>query len=132
MFANITHDTKAEHRRLMVCGVVFLTILALLVALSIAVYDKAFTHYTTVTVKAENAGLQLPQFGDVRRHQLARVRLQSLVSQYGWSLWGAIQSAASSIDFDFYSWGKERFDKADRTFRSPDFERLLEDVTGDD
>ena len=71
-------------------------------------------------------------FGDVRRHQLARVRLQSLVSQYGWSLWGAIQSAASSIDFDFYSWGQERFDKADRTFRSPDFERLLEDVTGDD
>jgi thiamine kinase-like enzyme len=71
-------------------------------------------------------------FGGVRRHQLARVRLQSLVSEYGWSLWGAIQAAASSIDFDFYSWGQERYDKAERTFRSPAFERLLEDVTRDD
>ena len=68
MFANITHDTRAEHRRLLVSGVIFLTILALLVGFSIAVYDKAFTKFTTVTVKAENAGLQLPQFGDVRRH----------------------------------------------------------------
>ncbi len=34
--------------------------------------------------------------------------------QYGWSLWGAIQAAASSLDFDFYGWGQERFDKADR------------------
>jgi phospholipid/cholesterol/gamma-HCH transport system substrate-binding protein len=42
--------------------------MALLVALSIAAYDKAFTHFTTVTVKAHRAGLQLAQFGDVRRH----------------------------------------------------------------
>ena len=31
-------------------------------------------------------------FGGLERHLLARVRLQSLVSQYGWSLWGAIQA----------------------------------------
>jgi len=68
-------------------------------------------------------------FGDVRRHQLARVWLQSLVSEYGWSLWGAIQAAASSIEFDFYSWGQERYDKAERTFRGPRFRQLLEDVT---
>src|SRR6201747_971951 len=68
MFANITHDTKAEHRRLLVSGVGFLTIMAMLVGLSIAVYNKAFTHFTTVTVKADKAGLQLSQFGDVRRH----------------------------------------------------------------
>ena len=68
-------------------------------------------------------------FGGLERHLLARVRLQSLVSQYGWSLWGAIQASASSLDFDFLAWGQERFDKADRTFRGPAFERLLEDVT---
>jgi thiamine kinase-like enzyme len=68
-------------------------------------------------------------FGGLERHLLARVRLQSLVSQYGWSLWGAIQAGASSLDFDFFGWGQERFDKADRTFRGPEFERLLEDVT---
>ncbi len=68
MYVNITHDTKAEHRRLFVFGVVFITLMALLVALSIAVYDKAFSHPTMVTIKAQNAGLQLDQFGDVRRH----------------------------------------------------------------
>ena len=68
MYANITHDTKAEHRRLFVCGVVFMVVLALLVGLSIAVYDKAFSHPTMITIKAQNAGLQLDQFGDVRRH----------------------------------------------------------------
>jgi phospholipid/cholesterol/gamma-HCH transport system substrate-binding protein len=68
MLANITHDSKAEHRRLFMAGVVFLTLLALLVGLAIAVYDKAFSHPTMITIKAQNAGLQLDQFGDVRRH----------------------------------------------------------------
>ncbi len=42
--------------------------MALLIGLSIAVYQKAFSHPTMITIKAENAGLQLAQFGDVRRH----------------------------------------------------------------
>ena len=71
-------------------------------------------------------------FGHADRSRLARVRLQSLVSEYGWSLWGAIQAAASDLDFDFYTWGQERFDKADRTFRGPRLAQLLEDVTRDD
>ena len=70
--------------------------------------------------------------GEPLRHLRARVRLQALVSEYGWALWGAIQAAASSIDFDFFSWGQERFDKAASTFTSPRFERLLEEVVRDD
>jgi thiamine kinase-like enzyme len=68
-------------------------------------------------------------FGAVTPELLARVHLQSLVSQYGWSLWGAIQAAASSLDFDFRSWGQERLDKAAATFRGPRFEQWLADVT---
>lgn len=60
---------------------------------------------------------------------LARVRLQMLCSEYGWSLWGYIQAAASPIDYDFRAWGDERFEKADATFRGPAFTALLEDVT---
>ncbi|MCW2793377.1 MAG: Choline/ethanolamine kinase [Nocardioides sp.] len=71
-------------------------------------------------------------FGRPRASKLARVRLQSLVSEYGWSLWGAIQAGASTLDFDFDTWGQERFDKAARAFAGPDFERLLEDVVRDD
>lgn len=42
--------------------------MGLLVALSIAIYNKAFDTTTTVTVDADQAGLQLPKFGDVRMH----------------------------------------------------------------
>jgi phospholipid/cholesterol/gamma-HCH transport system substrate-binding protein len=68
MLVNITHDTRAEHARLFAAGVAFITVMALLVGLSIAIYDKAFSHPTMVTIKADKAGLQLAKFGDVRRH----------------------------------------------------------------
>jgi phospholipid/cholesterol/gamma-HCH transport system substrate-binding protein len=68
MFVNITHDTKGEHRRLFVAGVAFVAVMALLVGLSIAIYNKSFSHPTLVTIKADKAGLQLAKFGDVRRH----------------------------------------------------------------
>ena len=66
MLVNITHGTPAEHRKLLVAGVAFLTTLALLIGLSIAVYQKAFADVTMITVKADRAGLQLAKFGDVR------------------------------------------------------------------
>lgn len=68
MLVNIYHDSPREHRRLLFLGVVFLTVIALLVALSIAVYDKVFERVTTVTIDADRAGLQLAKFGDVRIH----------------------------------------------------------------
>jgi thiamine kinase-like enzyme len=61
---------------------------------------------------------------------LARVRLQALCSQYGWSLWGFIQAGSSDLDFDFHAWGMHRFEKAARTFASPDFPSLLAEVAG--
>lgn len=69
-------------------------------------------------------------FGEPTRARLARVRLQALCSEYGWSLWGFIQAATSSMDFDFHAWGMERFEKAAATFRGPDLKGLLEDVAG--
>ncbi len=68
MLVNIEHDTPAEHRRLLVAGVVFVTVLATLVGISIAIYQKVFTPVTMITVKADRAGLQLSKFGDVRVH----------------------------------------------------------------
>lgn len=68
-------------------------------------------------------------FGAPARADLARVRLQALCSEYGWSLWGFIQAAASPIEYDFTAWGMERYEKAAARFRSPSFRRLLEDVS---
>ena len=56
---------------------------------------------------------------------LARVRLQALCSEYGWSLWGFIQAGSSALDFDFHEWGMHRFEKAARNFTSPELARLL-------
>jgi thiamine kinase-like enzyme len=67
-------------------------------------------------------------FGDPTPADRARVRVQALCSQYGWSLWGFIQEAASAIDFDFHAWGMERYDKADATFRGGGLPRLLDQV----
>jgi phospholipid/cholesterol/gamma-HCH transport system substrate-binding protein len=66
MLVNVHYDSPAEHRRLLLAGVAFLTVIALLIGLSIAIYQKAFADVTMVTVKADRAGLQLAKFGDVR------------------------------------------------------------------
>jgi phospholipid/cholesterol/gamma-HCH transport system substrate-binding protein len=68
VLVNIHHDSRREHNRLLLAGVVFLTGIAMLVALSIAVYQKTFDRVTMVTIKADRAGLQLSRFGDVRIH----------------------------------------------------------------
>ncbi len=54
--------------------------------------------------------------------------LQALCSEYGWSLWGFIQAAVSPLDFDFWTWGLERFEKARARFGSAEFATMLEDV----
>ncbi len=67
--------------------------------------------------------------GSPSSSHFARARLWGLVSQYGWTLWASIQDGTSSIDFDFWSWGLEKYERAEATFRGPILERLLADVT---
>ncbi|MGH3848004.1 MAG: phosphotransferase, partial [Pseudonocardiaceae bacterium] len=62
------------------------------------------------------------------RHKLARARLFGLMSKYGWTLWASIQHGAATMDFDFWSWGMEKYDRAVAEFTSPEFERLLDCV----
>ena len=68
MLVNVFHDSPAEHRRLAMAGVASIVSIVLLIAFSIAIYDKKFSSSTTVTVMADRAGLQLARFGDVRLH----------------------------------------------------------------
>jgi thiamine kinase-like enzyme len=67
-------------------------------------------------------------YGKRLRHKIARARLQGIVSKYGWTLWGAIQSGSSQLDFDFWGWAMERYDAAVAEFDGPDFTRLLDDA----
>ena len=66
MLVNIHHDNNREHNRLLIAGIASIVAIALLVWLSIAIYNKDFARVTMVTVKADRAGLQLAKFGDVR------------------------------------------------------------------
>lgn len=66
MLVNIHHDSAREHNRLLVAGVAFLTVIALLIGFSIAIYQKTFEKNTMITIQADRAGLQLAKFGDVR------------------------------------------------------------------
>lgn len=78
MLVNIIHDTPREHRRLVLAGIAYLTAMAVLIGLSIAIYQKAFATVTMVTVKADRAGLQLAKFGDVRVHGVLVGQVRSI------------------------------------------------------
>jgi thiamine kinase-like enzyme len=71
-------------------------------------------------------------YGQPLANKAARARLWGLMSKYGWTLWASIQDGVSNIDFDFWGWGMEKFERAVLEFEGPDFERLLEDVRRDD
>jgi thiamine kinase-like enzyme len=60
--------------------------------------------------------------------KVARARLLGLMSKYGWTLWASIQEATSDVDFDFWSWGMEKYERAVAEFDGPDFARLIADV----
>ena len=67
-------------------------------------------------------------YGRPLRNKIARARLWGLMSKYGWTLWGSIQLGISDLDFDFWSWAMEKYDRAVAEFDGPEFEQLLEDV----
>lgn len=71
-------------------------------------------------------------YGRALRHKTARAHLQGIVAKYGWTLWGCIQSASSPLDFDFWAWAMERYEVAVAEFKSPGFDRLLDDVHATD
>jgi thiamine kinase-like enzyme len=67
-------------------------------------------------------------YGRPLRNKVARARLWGLMSKYGWTLWGSIQEAISDLDFDFWGWAIEKYDRAVAEFDGPEFEQLLADV----
>jgi len=84
--------------------------------LSLDQLDELVTHY----------------YGRRLRNRIARARLWGLMSKYGWTLWASIQDGVSDIDFDFWQWGMEKYERAVAEFDGPDFERLLDEVVRED
>ena len=59
------------------------------------------------------------------RHEIARAHLYGVMARYGWTLWASIQASVSPIDFDFWSWGMEKYVRAVEELDGPDLEHLL-------
>ena len=64
-------------------------------------------------------------YGEATDPRLARMSLQMIMSDVGWTLWAAIQAQISTIDYDFMGWAEERWARAEGMLDGPDFERWL-------
>lgn len=51
-------------------------------------------------------------FGEATPSRLARLRLNMIMSDVGWTLWAAIQARISTIEYDFWGWAVERWERA--------------------
>ncbi len=58
------------------------------------------------------AALCAAYFGRDDARQLARMNLFALMSDVGWTLWGAIQAKISAVDFDFRGYFNGRWERA--------------------
>jgi len=67
-------------------------------------------------------------FGEPYPDKLARMKLNMIMSDVGWTLWAAIQANISTIDFDFWGWAVERWGRATAKMDGSDFEGWLEAV----
>ena len=67
-------------------------------------------------------------YGRPLRNKVARARAWGLMSKYGWTLWGSIQDGISDLDFDFWGWAMEKYERAVEELDGPQFERLLHEV----
>jgi thiamine kinase-like enzyme len=64
-------------------------------------------------------------FGRSDPRQLARMNLFALMSDVGWTLWGAIQAKISAIDYDFKGYYTTRWNRAQLVMESDRFRELL-------
>ena len=64
-------------------------------------------------------------FGKPYPDKLARMKLNMIMSDVGWTLWAAIQARISTIDFDFWGWTVERWGRATAKMDSAEFEDWL-------
>jgi thiamine kinase-like enzyme len=68
-------------------------------------------------------------FGRVDPQQLARMNLFALMSDVGWTLWGAIQAKISTIDYDFKGYYATRWERAQKVMGSEELSRWLREAT---
>lgn len=67
-------------------------------------------------------------YGEATEARLARMRLQMIMSDVGWTLWAAIQARISAIDYDFWGWAETRWARAAAKLDGPDLAGWLREA----
>ncbi len=76
--------------------------------------------------EARQVELCATYFGEATPALLARMRLQMIMSDVGWTLWASIQAQISDIEYDFWGWATDRWTRASAMLDGPDFEHWLQ------
>lgn len=65
-------------------------------------------------------------FGEASDRRLARMQLYAVMADVAWSLWSVIQENLSDLDFDFKTYGAERWQRGCRRLDSDDLRRWIQ------
>jgi thiamine kinase-like enzyme len=66
-------------------------------------------------------------YGAVREEDVKALELMRFMSDFREAMWGVVQSAVSSLPFDFHAYAAEHFERLERTAAEPGFVRALGD-----
>jgi len=95
------------------------------------IVEMCAAYFGAAGASASPARADAPQdgaLGGPYPDKLARMKLNMIMSDVGWTLWAAIQAKISTIDFDFWGWAVERWGRAAAKMDAPEFEKWLEAV----
>ena len=74
----------------------------------------------------ERGALLLAYRGDIRGDDVAALELMRFMSDFREAMWGVVQRAVSTLDFDFDAYASEHFGRLERTAAEPTFRAALE------
>jgi len=84
----------------------------------------------------QSVDIRIDADGDIRiaayfgepstRRRFAALRLMRIMSDFREGMWGVVQTAISTLDFDFAGYADEHFERMEQTAAEPAFRRALE------
>lgn len=66
--------------------------------------------------------------GELKDDKLYRMLLYKIISDLWWGIWAMIQSKVSRINFDFYTYGSNRFERLRSNVKNKDYQKWLDSV----
>lgn len=60
--------------------------------------------------------------------KITRAKAWSMIARYGWVLWASIQESISTIDFDFRTWGKKKWNSVLPELQGEPYRNIIKDL----